>query len=170
MPLIQISSGSIFYSEYGEGYPLIALHAGLGTGMGDFRKYIPLLSTKYRFILPDRIGYGRSSHIERFAEPFFQTHVEDLIEFMSKLGIEKAAFWGWSDGTVIALNLAIQRPELVSAIIAEAGHFCPFRETTSLFERFLRSDELTEQEIESFSRQHGDTYWKTLLRVWASGG
>ncbi|MFQ5909311.1 MAG: alpha/beta fold hydrolase [Thermoplasmata archaeon] len=167
MPVIEIDSGEIHYSEFGEGHPLIALHAGLGTGMGDFRKYIPLLSARYRFILPDRIGYGGSTHVERFPEPFFPKQVDDLIEFMGALNIEKAALWGWSDGTVIALTLAIHRPELVSVIIAEAGHFCPVGETTPLFERYLRPDELTEREIRSFSSQHGDSHWRTLLWVWA---
>ncbi|MCK4367374.1 MAG: alpha/beta hydrolase, partial [Thermoplasmata archaeon] len=114
MPLIRISTGDTYYTAHGEGHPLIALHAGLGTGVGDFRKYIPLMSARYRFILPDRIGYGRSTHVGSFSEPFFPKQVDDLIEFMDALKIEKAAFWGWSDGTVIALNLAISRPDLVS--------------------------------------------------------
>ncbi len=167
MPLVRISSGDIYYTAHGEGRPLIALHAGLGTGMGDFRKYIPLMSARHRFILPDRIGYGRSTHVENFPEPFFLKQMDDLIEFMDILGIEKTAFWGWSDGTVIALNLALRRPDLVSAIVAEAGHYCPVKETNALFERFLRPDDLTEREIRSFLRQHGDQYWKTLLRIWA---
>jgi pimeloyl-ACP methyl ester carboxylesterase len=167
MPIIHIGSGDMFYAEHGEGFPLIALHAGLGSGMGDFRKYIPILSPKYRFILPDRIGYGKSAHVDTFREPFFSRQVDDLIEFMVELDIEKGAFWGWSDGTVMALNLAIRRPELVSLIIAQAGHYCPIKETTPLFERFLEPDKLTEREIRSFSRQHGDSYWKALLRKWA---
>lgn len=167
MPFIRISSGDMFYSEHGEGLPMIALHAGLGTGMGDFRKYIPMLSSRYRLILPDRIGYGKSSHIDAFREPFFLRQVDDLIEFMAELEIERGVFWGWSDGTVIALNLAVQRPDLVSIIIAQAGHYCPIKETTPLFERFLKPEQLTRREIRSFSRQHGDPYWKTLLQIWA---
>ncbi|MCK4456035.1 MAG: alpha/beta hydrolase [Thermoplasmata archaeon] len=167
MPLVRISSGDIHYTAHGEGHPLIALHAGLGTGVGDFRKYIPLMSDRYRFILPDRIGYGRSTHVGSFSEPFFPKQVDDLVEFMDALKIEKAAFWGWSDGTVIALNLPISRPDLVSVIVAEAGHYCPVKETNAMFKRLLRPGELTEREIKSFSRQHGDPYWRTLLRVWA---
>lgn len=167
MPTAEISSGKMFYAEHGEGHPLIALHAGLGSGIGDFRKYIPLLSDKYRLILPDRIGYGKSTHIERFPEPFFAKQTDDIIELMNILGIRKAAFWGWSDGTIIALNLAIHMPRLVSLVVAQAGHFRPVKETNPLFERFLKPDELTEREVSSFSRQHGDPYWKTLVRVWA---
>jgi pimeloyl-ACP methyl ester carboxylesterase len=167
MPLARIGSGEKSYSSHGDGHPLIGLHAGLGTGLGDFRKHISRIPAGFRFVLPDRIGYGKSTHLEAFPEPFFQTQVDNLIEFMDALSIGKAAFWGWSDGTVIALNLAIRRPELVSVIIAEAGHYCPIPETDALFQRFLSPDELTDREKRSFSKQHGDPYWRTLLRIWS---
>jgi pimeloyl-ACP methyl ester carboxylesterase len=167
MPLVRIGSGDVNYTSHGEGHSIIALHAGLGSGLGDFRRFIPRIPEGLRLVLPDRIGYGKSTHIETFSEPFFQKQVDDVIEVMDALDIGKAGFWGWSDGTVVALNLAIRHPERVSAIVAEAGHYCPIPETDTLFRRFLSPDELTKRERESFSKQHGDPYWRKLLRIWS---
>ena len=50
---------NLHYEEYGHGAPLLLVH-GLGSSTLDWEKQIPALSTRYRVIVPDVRGHGRS--------------------------------------------------------------------------------------------------------------
>lgn len=104
----------IWYATFGSGPPVILLHGGLGHS-GNWGYQLPaLLAAGYRVILIDTRGHGRST---RDARPFsYELLAADVLAVMDKLGLEKAALVGWSDGACIALILANQVPERVAGV------------------------------------------------------
>ena len=60
---LTIRGTKVYYEEYGKGVPLLMLHGGFGD-ITDFQKVIPKLSEKYRVIIPDAPGLGRSEYAD----------------------------------------------------------------------------------------------------------
>lgn len=60
---LKIRGTNVYYEEYGKGIPLLMLHGGFGD-INDFQKVIPKLSKKYRVIIPDAPGLGRSEYAD----------------------------------------------------------------------------------------------------------
>jgi pimeloyl-ACP methyl ester carboxylesterase len=64
-------------------------------------------------VVYDRRGYGSSSESPRD----WQAHREDAAALLDKLGAKPAVVVGYSGGAMIALDLALQRPELVRKLV-----------------------------------------------------
>src|SRR5262245_59102883 len=93
----------IWHASYGVGKPVILLHGGLGHS-GNWGKQVPALAASgYRAIVIDSRGHGRSTRDDR---PFsYELMAGDVRAVLAALGIDKAAFIGWSDGACTALVL-----------------------------------------------------------------
>ena len=74
-------------------------------------------------VIPSRSGYGRSSSLDAFPPDFHYCAVIETLAVLDMLGIERAVWWGHSDGAVIAAMAAIQAPLRVEAVILEALHY-----------------------------------------------
>jgi len=116
MPIVNLSTGTIHYTEHGQGTPLILLHANPGDSQ-DFEAVIPTLAKQYRVLALDWHGYGQSSlpkEPEKVGVLFFY---EVLHEFISALALPPAFFIGNSLGGNAAARLAIKNTELVRGLI-----------------------------------------------------
>ena len=60
---LTIRGTKIYYEEYGKGAPLLLLHGGFGD-ISDFKNNILELSKKFKLIIPDAPGLGRSEHAD----------------------------------------------------------------------------------------------------------
>lgn len=67
---------------------------------------------RYQVIRYDLRGWGRSPR-----RMGVYRDAEDLAGLLDRLGIERAALVGFSHGAEIALDLALERPELVAALV-----------------------------------------------------
>jgi pimeloyl-ACP methyl ester carboxylesterase len=107
----------LHYLAGGDGPPLVLVH-GLGGSASNWVELAPLLARRFRLLVPDLAGHGRSeppgspSTLDRFAG-----HVGALMEIE---GIGSAPVVGHSLGGTIALRLAAQRPEAVPALVLAA--------------------------------------------------
>jgi pimeloyl-ACP methyl ester carboxylesterase len=108
------------YFVGGEGPPLVVVH-GLGGAAVNFTLLGPLLARRRRVLIPDLPGHGLSQPLAR---------AEGLTDFAEHTGavaeLEEmfpAPLLGYSMGGVIALRLAVTRPEDVTglALVAAAG-------------------------------------------------
>ena len=109
----RVTSGgaSLFYAEWGQGDPVVLLHGGTGS-IENFAYLIPDLAPSYHVIGIDSRGHGRSTRDET---PYsYSLMADDVIAVMDELGLEQAAFVGWSDGGVILLDMAIRYPERIT--------------------------------------------------------
>jgi pimeloyl-ACP methyl ester carboxylesterase len=107
----------LHYLAGGEGSPLVLVH-GLGGSASNWIELAPLLARRFRLLVPDLAGHGRSeplrsaATLDRFAE-----HVAALME-IEHAG--SAPVVGHSLGGTIALRLAVRRPEAVPGLVLAA--------------------------------------------------
>lgn len=130
----------LWYASFGDGPAVFLLHGGLGNS-GNFAFQVPaLVEAGYRVITTDSRGHGRST---RDARPFsYEMLAADTRSVMAALGVEKAAFVGWSDGADTALVLARETPSHAAGVFffacnVDASGGLPFRLTPEI-ERIYR--------------------------------
>jgi len=113
-----VSDAKIYYEVYGEGKPIVLLHGGFGYIDG-FKKYIPVLSKKYKVIAVATRGYGKSEMgNKKFSYGLLADDVKKVIE---KECQGKAIIIGSSDGAMVAYVVASKYPEAVSKVVAMGG-------------------------------------------------
>ncbi|MEM6430698.1 MAG: alpha/beta hydrolase [Deinococcota bacterium] len=111
---VEHDGASIWYASYGTGDPVILLHGGLGHS-GNWGYQVPdLLEHNYHVVVIDSRGHGRST---RDAQAYSYTRMAtDVAAVMDTLDLARANLIGWSDGAVIALELAKTSPERVKSV------------------------------------------------------
>jgi proline iminopeptidase len=109
---------SIYFEESGNplGVPVIDLHGGPGAGsIPAYRRFFD--PARYRIILSDQRGCGRSTPLEELRENTTWHLVADLEQLRQHLGIERWIVTGWSWGTTVALAYAQRHPDRVLALV-----------------------------------------------------
>ncbi|HXD33482.1 MAG TPA: alpha/beta hydrolase [Pyrinomonadaceae bacterium] len=169
--LPDVSPVQIYYREAGIGPPLILLHGGWGYDMYPFDRQVKQLAQDHRCLSPDRSGYGRSMKLAGELPKEFHSHAAiETLNFMDALGIERANFWGHSDGAVIAAILGFTAPERVSGLILEAFHYYALKLSSREFFGALASEPETlgTELCERFARDFGADYWRHLITTHAN--
>src|SRR5467141_3445951 len=96
---ITVFGQAIHYFDMGAGPVVVLLH-GLGSHKEDWLPVMEPMAQKYRLLVPDQIGFGRSD--KPLLDYSIQTYVDFLNEFLRQLKVEKASFVGESLGGWIA--------------------------------------------------------------------
>lgn len=108
----------IYYEECGnpDGIPVLMVHGGPGGGSNPLmrRFHDP---EKYRIILFDQRGCGRSTPHAELKENTTWNLVDDIEKLRQHLSIEKWQLFGGSWGSTLSLIYAITHPERVSSLI-----------------------------------------------------
>jgi pimeloyl-ACP methyl ester carboxylesterase len=112
---IQLAGGLHYvYLEGGKGEPLMLLH-GFGADKDNFTPVAAFLTTRYRVIIPDHIGFGESSHpVDADYSPPEQAR--RLRAFALALGVTNLHLGGNSMGGHIAMTYAALYPEEVKSL------------------------------------------------------
>ena len=104
----------------GSGEPLILLHGFTGRAES-WQPVFDRLASNYDLHAIDLIGHGESSAPPDPARYRFDLAVNDLAAVLDRLGIDRAAWLGYSLGGRLALGVAIANPRRVSALILESA-------------------------------------------------
>ena len=96
---IAVFGQSIHYWDLGSG-PVVVLVHGLGSRKEDWLPVLEPLAQKYRLLVPDQIGFGKSD--KPLLDYSVQTYVDFLNEFLRQLKVEKVSLVGESLGGWIA--------------------------------------------------------------------
>jgi len=108
-----------YYSEQGEGDPVVLLHGG-GVNSDSWYFQIPALAEHYRVPAPEARGHGRTADVE--GPMTFEALASDTVDFLEALDLGPAHLIGWSAGGTVALRTALRRPDLVhKLVVMEAG-------------------------------------------------
>ncbi len=114
MPKTRIAGVEIYHREKGQGAPVLFV-PGLGLDGGIFEETAALLPEGYRAVFIDQRGSGRS---DAPRSPYsIEIMAEDLRGVMLDLDIEKAVIVGHSMGGYVALQAALENPELVLGLV-----------------------------------------------------
>lgn len=165
-PLIPGTSPvKIHYRDFGTGRPLIFLHGGWGYQVYPFDPQIEVFGERFRIVIPDRTGYGRSMRLETMPMDFHQRAAVEMIGLIEKLGIERPVLWGHSDGAVIAAMMALRWPDRLAGLILEAFHYYRFKPASREFFETMSGDPsgLGERVCSVLSTEHGEDYWQKLI-------
>ena len=106
----------MYYETYGQGKPLLLIHGGGSTIQTSFEKIIPLLARNRKLIAVELQAHGRTS--DRNADLSFEQDADDVAALLKHLHIDKADFFGFSNGGTTVLQVAIRHPGIVNKIIA----------------------------------------------------
>lgn len=109
----------IYYEETGAGEPLLLLHGNTLSGRM-FGPIVPYFAARYRVIVPDFLGCGRSDRLEQWPADLWYDWGRQAAALCREKGLEKVLVIGSSGGALAALNLALEAPELVRAVIADS--------------------------------------------------
>ena len=98
----------------GEGPPAVFLH-GLGGAASNWVELAPVLARDHRVIVPDLPGHGGSAALA--ALPNLEPFADRVALVLEREQAVPAVVVGHSLGCVVALRLAMRRPELVRGLI-----------------------------------------------------
>jgi pimeloyl-ACP methyl ester carboxylesterase len=163
-PLAGGKAVTISYRQEGQGPALVFLHGGWGYDI--YPIDTATLSSAHSLVVPSRSGYGRSSSLEAFPSEFHYCAVIETLAVLDVLGIERAVWWGHSDGAVIAAMAAIHAPLRVEAVILEAlHHFAAKPRSRSFFQRMAFEPESFSEGIRrTLAVEHGEHRWSDTVR------
>ncbi|HEV2196643.1 MAG TPA: alpha/beta hydrolase [Candidatus Acidoferrum sp.] len=126
---IAVFGQAIHYFDLGSG-PVVVLVHGLGSRKEDWLPVLEPLAQKYRLLVPDQIGFGKSE--KPLLDYSVQTYVDFLNEFLRQLKVEKSSLVGESLGGWIS---ALYAEEL-----GEGGHLIPIERLVLVDAAGLKQD------------------------------
>lgn len=119
MAFFKYCDKSIYYKEYGNGDPLVFLHGNTASSKM-FELLMPLYAEKFRCILIDFLGNGKSDRVEKFSSDMWYDEALQTIALVEHLQCKKANLIGTSGGAWAAVNAALERPDLFYTVIADS--------------------------------------------------
>lgn len=119
MSFFKYHSKNVFFSEIGQGEPIVLLHGNTASSKM-FDSVLDLYVSKYKVILIDFLGHGRSDRLEKFPTELWFDEAMQTITLLDSLPYEKFNLIGSSGGAWVALNVALERPDLVHTVIADS--------------------------------------------------
>lgn len=112
---VPVNGFHLSYDDVGQGMiPIIFLH-GFPFDKTMWQVQLDFLEPSFRLIACDIRGFGKSKDEESSLS--IDLFADDLIQFMDKLGIDKAVVCGLSMGGYIALNAMKRFPDRLEALI-----------------------------------------------------
>ncbi|HET7046566.1 MAG TPA: alpha/beta fold hydrolase [Gaiellaceae bacterium] len=130
--VLDVRAARVRYDVGGDGAPLVLVH-GFAGAASNFAVLAPLLARRHRLLVPDLPGHGGSGSLA--AAPTLAGFADCVAAVLEHERTGPAAVVGHSMGGVVALRLAVRRPELVRGIVLAAS--AGISTTTRLAEVFL---------------------------------
>ncbi|MBO4878365.1 MAG: alpha/beta hydrolase [Ruminococcus sp.] len=109
----------VYYEEQGTGRPLLLLHGNTASSRM-FAQAAEAYSRSFRVILIDFLGHGRSDRLNVFPSDLWYYEAQQVIAFLREKQLTGADIIGSSGGAIVAVNTALEAPELVGRLIADS--------------------------------------------------
>jgi pimeloyl-ACP methyl ester carboxylesterase len=117
----EVNGIKMYYEIYGSGEPLVLIHGGGGSILFDYKEVIARLEHQFQLIGIDLQNHGRSGH--RDIPETFEQDAHDIAAFLKSMNIEKASFWGFSNGGNTVMQVAHLYPEAVDKLIVASAFY-----------------------------------------------
>lgn len=162
MEILEINGYRLSYTDTGSGRPLVFVH-GVGTSGELWADDLASLGEYCRLIVYDRRGYGASSASPRD----WRGHRADAEALIEALDAAPAVLVGYSGGSMVALPLALERPDLVSSLVLLDPAFdLEHCRTAGLVRAVLG----TQVRRRLFGERRGAEHWMRYVSGYPSGG
>jgi pimeloyl-ACP methyl ester carboxylesterase len=116
MTIARLNGIDINYEVHGDGTPLVLAH-GYTASLEMWRDQVAPLSEKYRLVIYDTRGHGKTTAPESTdAYGLATDYVADQLALMDHLGIDQAHAGGLSMGGMIAQEFALRHPSRVRTL------------------------------------------------------
>ena len=119
-PHVELGEVRTWYDRYGEGKPLVALHPG-GADARAWAPNLEALSAHFCVFTPERRGHGRTADVD--GPITYELMRDDIIAFVEHMVDGAAHLVGCSAGAVVALQVALRRPDLARRVVLVSGVF-----------------------------------------------
>ncbi|WP_415973379.1 alpha/beta fold hydrolase [Rhodococcus sp. 077-4] len=122
---VQLGPVRTWFAAVGDGDPVVFLHPG-GVDARALDPTVAGLASALRVYTPERRGHGRTPDVEGpglSTKLSFADMATDTIAFIEQVVGGPARLAGCSDGGVVALLVALQRPDLVERLACVASVF-----------------------------------------------
>jgi pimeloyl-ACP methyl ester carboxylesterase len=117
---VQLGTVRTWYDDHGDGEPLVLMHGGL-VDSRFLEPNLGPLAERFHVYTPDRRGHGHTPDVD--GPITYQLMAEDTIAFLEQVVGGPAHLVGHSDGAVVAMLVAMQRPDLVDRLVMISGGF-----------------------------------------------
>ncbi len=119
--IVRVNGININYEAYGDGKPIVLIH-GNGENHKVFDILIDSLKMNYKVYALDSRCHGKSEDTKDIS---YSLMADDVIAFINTLKIEKPVLYGFSDGGIVGLLIAIKEPYLLSKLIISGANINP---------------------------------------------
>jgi len=122
MPYVTVGTQRVWHEKAGDGDPLVLLH-GAFAGASSFAAQTPAFTAAgFRVYVPERRGHAHTPDVP--GPLTYQSMADDTVAYLDTvLGGARAHLVGWSDGAVVGLLVARDRPELVHRLVLVGQYY-----------------------------------------------
>jgi pimeloyl-ACP methyl ester carboxylesterase len=106
---------NMYYEVHGSGRPLVLLHGSFSAIDSSFGAILPGLANGRQIIAVEMQGHGRTADIDRSLT--IEDLARDVVALIRLLGFESVDLLGYSLGAGVALQVAIDSPDLVRKLV-----------------------------------------------------
>jgi pimeloyl-ACP methyl ester carboxylesterase len=112
---VGVDGQQIWHEVSGEGAPVVLLHGAFAGASSWFAQVPALVAAGYRVYAPERRGHAHTADVD--GPLTYAVMAEDTIAYLDQVVGTAAHLVGWSDGAVVAVLVAMQRPDLVDRMV-----------------------------------------------------
>jgi len=116
---VDVGALQLYHERHGAGAALVLLPGAFGTIETCFAGLLPALARHFEVIAVELQAHGRTRDIDRPLS--YQAMAGDVAALLAALDLQHARFVGYSLGGAVALQLALDRPELVERLVFAGG-------------------------------------------------
>lgn len=112
---------NMYYEIHGKGRPLVLVHGGGSDIYITFGTILPLLAKKHQVIAVELQAHGHTA--DRNQPLSFEQDADDVAALLQQLHIEKASFFGFSNGGNTVMQIGIRHPQLADKLVIAAAFY-----------------------------------------------
>lgn len=120
--MLTVNQRQVNVLDTGKGPTVLLLHPNSGD-IASMEKQIRFLLPNHRVVLPEARGHGKTPLGKDSLT--YERITEDVYEIVQYLKLDSCLVFGWSDGGIVGLRLAMKHPETVKRLAIYGANLRP---------------------------------------------